>query len=237
MGASGTQLERERGAGAALQGRSPMAHLLHALNQPLTGLQCSLELAVAGPRRIDQYVQTLRDGLELTGRMRDLVEAMRELAEVQPVERQTAEPFLLDGLVRETAADLLPVSEARNVRLKVSSHTSLPVRADRHEITKLVFRLLESALSLTRPGADLQVAASRDQGQACLLVSWRPGTAPAHSPFSRPELGLLIAQAGWRQAGAEWSQSHTDDIQTRIIRLPLAPGSSTGEPRGTGDLK
>ena len=32
------------------KGRSPLAHLLHEFNQPLTGLQCSMELVVAGPR-------------------------------------------------------------------------------------------------------------------------------------------------------------------------------------------
>ena len=61
------------------QGRSPLAHLLHALNQPLTGLQCSLELALASPRRREEYVRTLREGLQLIERMRILVEGVREL--------------------------------------------------------------------------------------------------------------------------------------------------------------
>ncbi len=59
--------------------RSPLAELLHALNQPLTGLQCSMEVALAGPRTNEEYVQGLREGLVLTGRMRVLVEAIREV--------------------------------------------------------------------------------------------------------------------------------------------------------------
>jgi signal transduction histidine kinase len=223
MSASGLQLGREYGTGTGLKGRSPMAHLLHALNQPLTGLQCSLELAATGPRRTEQYIQTLREGLELTARMRDLVEAMRELEDVQPAERQIAESFLLEELVRDSAADLLPVAEAKSVRVQTRASASLAVRADRHQCTKLAFRLLESALSLTNEGSEMQIAVEGERGLACLAVSWSPGPPPEHSPFSRPELGLLIAQAGWERAGAEWTQSRTDSEQTCTIRLPLAP--------------
>jgi len=62
--------------------------LLHALNQPLTGLQCSLELALVSPRPAEQYVRTLREGLELTGRMRVLVQAVRELADLDQEESE-----------------------------------------------------------------------------------------------------------------------------------------------------
>src|SRR5271155_2287298 len=56
--------------------RSPLGQLLHALNQPLTGLQCSMEVALAAPRTPEQYARGLREGLELTERMRTLVEAI-----------------------------------------------------------------------------------------------------------------------------------------------------------------
>jgi hypothetical protein len=44
-----------------------MEQLLHGLNQPLTGLQCSMEVALAAPRTVEYYTQRLREGLELTG--------------------------------------------------------------------------------------------------------------------------------------------------------------------------
>jgi hypothetical protein len=55
--------------------------LLHALNQPLTGLQCSMEVALASPRPIEYHVPRLREGLDLTERMRSLVDAIREVAD------------------------------------------------------------------------------------------------------------------------------------------------------------
>jgi hypothetical protein len=209
--------------GATPKGRSPLAHLLHALNQPLTGLQCSLELAVAGPRPIEQYVRALREGLELTGRMRILVEAIREVADAQPSEWEELKPLLLDQLLRSTAADLLPVAEARGVRLVLEKLGALPLQADRRALEALLFRFLESALSLTREGSDLRIAGTAELGHATLVVSWNQGSPPEHSPFSRPEVGLLIARAGWERAGAEWIHTRTESIETCTVRLPLTP--------------
>ena len=206
-----------------LQGRSPLAHLLHALNQPLTGLQCSLELAVAGPRPTEQYIRALREGLELTHRMRILVEAIRELADDPPSASKPTEPLLrLDALLRDTVDDLLPVATAKGVQLLLRCSAALPVRADRQCLAKLIFRFLESALSLTEEGSDLRVDATLEQQHACLVVSWNQGPLPEYSPFSRQELGLLIAQSGWEQAGAEWSYIELDMRRTYTIRLLLS---------------
>ncbi len=220
---------------ATSKGRSPLAHLLHALNQPLTGLQCSLELAVAGPRPSEQYIRTLREGLELTGRMRILVEAIREVADVQPPDREQADLFLLDELLRSAVTDLLPVAQTKGVRLSFESQSPLPLRADRRSLTTLLFRFLDSVLSLAREGSDLRIVAAPDRDEASLVVSWNPGPPPEHSPFSRPEVGLLLAQAGWERAGAEWIHTRSETAagaaegsaektsEACTVRLPLAP--------------
>jgi signal transduction histidine kinase len=217
------------------KGRSPLAHLLHALNQPLTGLQCSLELAVAGPRPSEQYIRTLQEGLELTGRMRILVEAIREVADTPPPDRQDVDLLRLDELLGTTVTDLLPVAQAKGVRLSLVNQSPLPLRADRRSLTTLLFRFLDSVLSLAREGSDLRIVAAPDQDEASLVVSWNPGPPPEHSPFSRPEVGLLLAQVGWERAGAEWIQTRTGSTggtskdaaekttEVCTVRLPLAP--------------
>jgi hypothetical protein len=214
-------------------GRSPLAHLLHALNQPLTGLQCSLELAVAGPRPNEQYVRTLREGLELTGRMRILVEAIREVAEAPP-DRKELDLLRLDELLRSTVSDLLPVAQAKGVRLSLENQSPLPLRADCGSLTTLLFRFLDSVLSLAGEGSDLRIVAAPDRDQASLVVSWHPGPPPEHSPFSRPEVGLLLARVGWERAGAEWIHTRSGTaggaaealaekaLEACTIRLPLA---------------
>jgi hypothetical protein len=125
-------------------------------------------------------------------------------------------------LLREAATDLLPVAETKGVRLVVISQAALAVRADRRGLESPLFRLLESALSLARSGSDLEIAASPEPEHARVVVAWSPGAVPEHSPFSRPELGLLIAQAGLEQCGAEWTRSQAGTREICSWCLPLA---------------
>lgn len=233
MSGTGPQLKREPGESGGLNRRSPLAHLLHALNQPLTGLQCSLELAAAGPRRADQYVQTLRDGLELTARMRDLVEALRELVDLEQSAPRNVEALELRELLRESIEELCPVAAERNVRFDMEIEGEIAVEADPRQFGILMFRVLEPALSLAAEGGDVRIRAATEANQIRVTVSWRCGPLPRHSPFSRPELGLLIAQAGWEQAGAAWSLWQTDNVQSCAIRLAQAPQLSLEVPRVT----
>lgn len=218
---SGPQLLPQPASHAQPEGRRSLAYLLHALNQPLTGLQCSLELAVAGPRHVEQYLSTLNAGLELTRRMRVLVEAIRELSDTQSEPQEDA-PLRLDTLLYHTVKDLLPVAETMGVHLALVSNAALPVRANRQCLALVIFRFLESALSLTRQGTELRIEANAEPEQAFVSVSWKEGASPEHSPFSQPELGLLIAQSKLEQAGAEWSRTRVANRQVCTIRMPLA---------------
>jgi len=208
---------------ALTKNRTPLAHLLHALNQPLTGLQCSLELAVASRRRPEEYVRTLREGLDLTERMRVLVQAIRELTDAQP-NAETAETFKFDELLRETVDDLRPVAAALGVHLVLVSSLPISVKADRRSMATLIFRLFESALSLTQTGSALQIVLAPEPAQLRLVVSWKQGAKPQYSPFSRQELALLIAQAGFERAGGEWNYTGDGTMQNCTVRLPLPSG-------------
>jgi two-component system, OmpR family, sensor histidine kinase VanS len=249
MNATGSQLAPSAASPAPSRHRGALAYLLHALNQPLTGLQCSLELAVAGPRRPEQYVRTLHESLELTLRMRLLVEAIRELTDDQDenAHRETdlrkgdppksdrrenenaVETLPLDMLLRESADDLLPVAASRDVRLVIALEASLPVRRERRPLVQLLFRLLESILTLTRSGGELRITARREGEQAVLDLLWSEAPAPPFSPFSRAELGLLVARASWENIGGEWASTPAGNRQLGCtMHLPLA--SRTPEP-------
>ena len=219
---SGAGTQTAPAIAASRKGRSPLGHLLHALNQPLTGLQCSLELALAGPRRPEQYVQTLSEGLELVSRMRLLAEALRELTDLQAPYLKERTVLLLDHLLRDAALELQPVAEARNVRLRVAAASPLPVRADLRALTTLIFRSLESVLSLSQVESEVQIEATNAEDVAALTLSWIDGEVPQYSPFSSPELGLLIASAGWEHLSGSCTQARTGDRQIWKIRVPLA---------------
>lgn len=204
-----------------------MAYLLHALNQPLTGLQCSLELSLVSPRSSEQYIGAMRDGLALTARMRVLVEAIRELADAEQPGVDESEVVSLQALLEQTTNELRPIAETKNANIRLYSDAPLPVRAERNRLAALVFRFLEAALSSTAWGSALRITAEPDQGHACVSVGWMDGTeSPDHSPLSKQELGLLVAQAGWKRAGAEWVSERSGNTQTVKIRLPLACNSN-----------
>ena len=208
-------------SGVLRPGRAPLAHLLHALNQPLTGLQCSLELAAAGPRSTEQYRKTLLDGLELTARMRNLVEAMTEIAELQQLSGEK-EKVPLGDILSDTVEDLLPVAQAKAVYLSLEKRGSLLVPGSRRVITGLAFRLLESALSGTRGGGVLRIIARQDEQKTCLNIVWEQERLADPCPGSLSELGLLVAQAGWEHVGAEWTLASEGLQQRCVICLPLA---------------
>lgn len=214
---------------ADMSGRSPLAQLLHALNQPLTGLQCGMEVALARPRTPEQYAAGLRQGLELTERMRALVEAIREVADgldenddakAQNGEWGTTE---LSAILLATVEDLKPVAESKSVSLVLECSSSLAVKAEPRRLTGVVFRLLESALSAAAGGSQVRIEGSAADGE-WLRVCWE-ADAP-RSALSRPELGLLVAQAGFERSGARWERTRTGKQETLTIRLPRTPRGS-----------
>jgi hypothetical protein len=213
--------------------RSPLAQLLHALNQPLTGLQCSMEVALAGIRTPEQYRQGLCDGLALTERMRALVEAIREVAdgldEDRPNEDRNQNPSEMADLATilcETMNDLKPVAESKAIRMEIEFDCSLilAVRAGRQRLCGLMFRLLDSLLSLAAEGSAVKFSTVKTEAGSAqsgdwLRIHWE-ANEEAHQPSSRPELGLLVAQAGFERCGAEWQRMWDGKQETISIRLP-----------------
>ncbi|MGB8985863.1 MAG: hypothetical protein WCC37_04445 [Candidatus Sulfotelmatobacter sp.] len=222
MNSSAVDTSRKEKAGANKSThRSPLAQMVHALNQPLTGLQCSMEVALARPRTVEQHVFGLHEALVLTERMRALVEAIREVADMEEADIAAGEERsgdletgALESILREAVEDLRPVAGEKNVRIALDCSAALSAFSP--AVTKLhcpggqvIFRLLDSAVSLAVPGTVVRMEA-RAEEKIWLRLQWQ---AEAPRPeCSRPELGLLIAQAGLERCGAEWQREETDGL-------------------------
>ena len=63
--------------------REYLSEAFHSLSQPLTALQCGLELAVAVPRSQKEYERRIGEGLQSTGSLREMISALRELVEAE----------------------------------------------------------------------------------------------------------------------------------------------------------
>jgi signal transduction histidine kinase len=209
-------------------GRSPLEQLLHGLNQPLTGLQCSMEVALASPRTVEYYAQRLREGLELTGRMRVLVNAIREVVDgererdTDGVDAEETETVELQAVLRSVVDELEPVAEAKRVHMMLDADVVMCswIKGGREKLSRLIFRMLESALSQAARGSPLRIGSGdgeKSEEGAWLRIRWQAGERGAE--LSPPELGLLVAQAGWKQAGAQWLREKTDAGEAVTVRL------------------
>lgn len=215
--------------------RNLLAHLLHALNQPLTGLQCSLELTSSAPRSSEEQARTMGEWLALTARMRVLVEALRELVHSSEM-AETISDLHLEESLANCVEQLRPVAAATGVEFKVVSHDVLPIQADRNRIATVLLRTIAAAVSLCHQTSVLEIEAAAERDSAIVTISWPPGPAPELSPFSRPELGLLIAQAAWESSGGRWAEVLENNRRTCTLQLPMALRRASSK-KQIGDAK
>ena len=220
--------------------RSPLAQLLHGLNQPLTGLQCSMEVALASPRTLVEYKQILRTGLELTERMRTLAEAMREVVELRdetslgttatgeespertlPEQCAKGETTEFSGPLLESIEDLRPIAESKGVRLVLEAVQSrFIVRIAPDNLRTALFRTLDSVLQLTAQESALSVQIVAEKSVSSLCIRWNGRHEELRSVPSRAEIGLLVARAQWEHCRAGWKREAGEDGETLLIRLP-----------------
>jgi signal transduction histidine kinase len=224
-----------------------MAELLHALNQPLTGLQCSLEVTLAAPRTKEHYQKTLREGLVLTERLRLLVEALREVAEMQegiPEDVQeggadeNAKPKEWTAILRQSVKELAPVAEAKGVNLAFELNPeSNPVATFFSPATwrSAIFRLLDAAIAVTDSGSAVRMAGGVEDGRGWFRLGWSAAREEVKSQLSRPELGLLIAQASFEHSGAAWERRRTEEGEMVTVHLPLASAAQAALRREAGE--
>jgi len=208
-------------------GRGPVEHLLHALNQPLTGLQCSMELAIAGPHPAAYYLRTLEEGLELVSRARVLVGALRQVVDVQDATFREVSLFRIDRLLREIGSELEPVALSKGMALQVFAAVPLFVHGSRSHMSNSLLRLLDSVLALAVENKAIHLSVTAEDGKACVMISWTPASASS-TAFSTPELGMLISRAAWERAGGTWARGSSGENHTCILCMALAPSPQPG---------
>jgi hypothetical protein len=213
--------------------RCPLAQLIHALNQPVTGLQCSMEVALASPRTNEQYAQGLRDGLKLTERMRELVQAIQEATELQNQNEDESDRLDLHGVLRGAMEDLIPIAEEKRlgIVMEFSALWKPKIQAAPRQLQALAFRLLESVMTQAREGTELKVETGSVCARGWLRLQWQG--EPSSAPLSRAGIGLLVAQAGWERLGAEWERRSAGEYETLAVsvRSPIGRLRADSEER------
>jgi hypothetical protein len=241
---SATALD-EDGGGEAASRFNPLPVLLHELNQPLTGLQCSLELATVGWRTPEQYIQVLYQSLDLVARMRMLVEAVREVSDLEQGVSSQPEAIALDFLLRGTVDDLRPVAESRKLHIDVDGNSFPHSCLVQRSVTATLFRIIDSVLSLAASHSIVRVHLRTLDQHAAVLISWMDekkidekmaeNTETGRLRLSPPDIGLLVARACWERAGGRWTAEFSPANHSLTLLLPWAesnnqpPNSSCGD--------
>lgn len=217
---------------------SLLPELLHALNQPLTALRCSLEMTLLQPRDSEEYRKRLRESLRLAEEITTLAGGIREMVEAErPSEH--SQRVDVSALLGTTVREFLPVAASTGVSLSLLCVPSLATRGDPYQFSKAFLYLLDFILSHSSKGDELTIQASRDGAEIdvaleltkrrALVAAIRAGKSTA-----KTYLAFLIArriievEGGTVRLEREGTQV---SLQIRMQQDP-PPGEAGAEPRG-----
>ncbi|MBE3098175.1 MAG: sensor histidine kinase N-terminal domain-containing protein [Planctomycetes bacterium] len=138
--------------------RAFTADAAHELRTPLAGIRSTIEVALARPRKPDEYGQALADCLDIARQMQTLVDNLLVLTRMEggqvalrPEVVRVAE--LLEALWRPHAAQ----AQARGIVLERRLPADLQCTADRDLLAMVVSNLLANAVEYANDGGRIEV--------------------------------------------------------------------------------
>lgn len=125
--------------------REYLSEAFHSVSQPMTALQCGLELAVAVPRSQKEYERRIGEALQSTSSLREIVAALRELVEAEDPGEDTEE-IDLGELFSSLQDSLLKVAELHESGLGLQSPHGMRIFASHEKFSRCVLFLAEQAV-------------------------------------------------------------------------------------------
>lgn len=215
-----------------------LASAAHELRTPLTVLRTEVDLALRKERTPEQLRDALRAVRDDVDRLGALAGALLDLQAVRHFgfDRKLGD---LAELVREAAAGLRTVAEARGVELRVEARPPASARFDERALRQALDNLLGNALKHAPAGTVVDVRLSRAKDRWQLSVADRgPGVSADDAerifePFQRSDsgpgagLGLaIVREVAQRHGGRAWVDA-SYDAGARFV-LELGPDAEAG---------
>ena len=197
-----------------------MAEVLHALSQPVTALECGLELSL----RQDMSAEQLRARLvSLLEAAQLLHQRMMELGALQQAGEagDTTSPVDLGGVLAEVQADLAPVAESKQVAVQTACD-SARVRGNSARLRDGIFHLLDFLLRTCPKGGMIFVSDEREPDDVAAagfrVIDLIATTSDAGDGVSWRDWGWRLAQRTFRAAGGELvaGGEHGGQIRVRM---------------------
>jgi signal transduction histidine kinase len=209
--------------------RAFISEVFHDLSQPLTALQCSLDLALRRDGTLEQLRASIQAALQDAERLRQRLILLRTLSEASdPGDLST--PADLNSLLRELHEDLRPLfdSEGKQFALKLKEEPVL-VRGNRAKLSNALFCLLEY-LFLYSPAGAIFLVELRRNGHARAEIEIAAATCVPLTPSAKPDESssaysceIEFARRTFRAAGGDLlAISSGPDRSVWRVNLPLA---------------
>lgn len=154
------------------------ANVSHELRTPLTLILGPVENLLHCESRSDEYVvrqlKTVRsNGLRLLKLINDLLDLIRLDTHAETGRQtHTHRPVDLTAMADAMASSIRHTTDAKGLHLSITGVTeSIYVVGDDSSLERMLLNLLTNATKFTPPGGRIQVAWSRDEGDAVIRIS------------------------------------------------------------------
>jgi signal transduction histidine kinase len=205
-----------------------VSEMLHALSQPITALECGLELSLRKDTTPAELRARLRTSLA-TARL--LHQRLAEFQVLQDAEDpgDTSHPAAIRTMLLQLREDYLPVARSAKVKLDVKCEPAM-VRGDEARLGHGFFHLIEFLMRICQPHGYLRICA-QVLSSAVLQVNFSSGASnapPAQESSLAGDLDLRIARRRFQAAGGNLVLTRTLGAEvTGYVQLLLATDSSS----------
>jgi signal transduction histidine kinase len=205
-----------------------VSEVFHNLSQPLTALQCSLELSLFRDQTLDELRASVETALQNAECLRQRLLLLRELDEANHP-GDLSQPTDLIGLLGELQEELLPVCESAGLRFEVQSQCrAIKVYGNETKLMRGFYYLLEYLLRYSPKGSTLGLRLALREGRQVEISIAASSCLPVSSSAENqtgPQFPCEIemARRSFRAAGGDFVLLCSETPQSAWkAMLPLA---------------
>jgi len=148
------------------------ADVSHELRTPLTAIKGRIGVTLDRPRTAAEYAETLKNIERETDRLIRLSHDLLFLSRLEQAELSHDFQQIDLGELLETIADhMRPLTDARDISLRLDLAPNLVTRGDFDHLTRLFLNLLDNAMKYTPPAGQVTVGAARQAAQIRVTIS------------------------------------------------------------------
>jgi hypothetical protein len=195
--------------------------MLHELAQPMSALQCSLDVVLERPREVETYIQALHGAQDIANRMKERMHYFRDLSQaIEPCD--CMQPVNAQPLLAAAIEEVWELAESMGTKIWGECE---PIRLFGNE-PKLLFGLLHLLdwLLANQQNTTLQLFVE-DRAIGSVRLEVKPGSGDAGGANRE---SMMLATTALATIGAElFTEKHGVDLFA-VIRL-----SSYRQPQST----